>query len=69
MATCEIYEVLSIFILYMRGQIIQTLYFVVVSKINVSLLFSGELNTGHCDAVLPVHEKGKLGIFDKVHFL
>jgi hypothetical protein len=29
-------------------------------------LFGGDLDNGHCDTLLPVEEKEKLGIFDKL---
>jgi hypothetical protein len=34
----------------------------------VSLLFSGELENGCCDALLPVEEKDRLGILRKFAF-
>jgi hypothetical protein len=35
---------------------------------SVPLLFTGELDSGHCDAVLPVEEKETLDIFMKFAF-
>jgi hypothetical protein len=34
-----------------------------VTERNVALLFNGELNIGNCNALLPVEEKERLGIF------
>jgi hypothetical protein len=36
---------------------------------NVPLLFSGELDSGHCNVLLQVEKKEGLGIFHQVHFL
>lgn len=36
---------------------------------NVSLLFSGELDNGHCDVLLSAEGKNWLAIFDEVCFL
>jgi hypothetical protein len=35
----------------------------------MSLLFGGELDNGHCSALLSVEDKGKHCIFDSVYFL
>jgi hypothetical protein len=39
-----------------------------VTKINVSLLFSTELNYDHYDDLLPAEEKERLGTADEVSF-
>jgi hypothetical protein len=39
-----------------------------VTERNASLLFRGELGSGNYDALQPVEEKEKLGIFDGVCF-
>jgi hypothetical protein len=63
---------LCVFILYLRGQTAETLSIAigqVVSERSESLLFCGKLDTGHFDAILPVHEKWKFGIFDNMYLL
>jgi hypothetical protein len=51
-ATSEVYKVL-VFILCLKAK---------------SLLFDGELDNNHLDALLPVEKKRRLGNFDKVCF-
>jgi hypothetical protein len=40
-----------------------------VAKRKVFLLFTGELNTGYRDALLPAEEKDRLGGFEEVCLL
>jgi hypothetical protein len=34
-----------------------------------ALLFGGKLDSGHCDALLPVDEREKLGNSDEIYLL
>lgn len=70
-AISEIWKVsVSVYSVF-EGQITQSTSVIVgqaVNKRNVSLLFSHELKSCHCDVLFPVEERERLGISDGVYF-
>jgi hypothetical protein len=63
---------LLVFILYLKVKLLHHQTDVdgeIMTKRNVFLLWIGELDSGHCNSLLPVEEKQRSGTSDKVFFL